>query len=181
MPSHISIACRAGYFAICLLLLAVCGFVATARADSAKVMVIGASNAAGVGVGASAAWPALLEGMLKAKGYDVNMTVNATPGLTSAGIVGLAAGIPAGTQAVLFDTGHSNDRNRGVSDSARAANIGEIASAIRAHAATPVEVSYKGIPPSLRQSDGVHLTPAGHAKIAAGLLPRVIAAIGKRH
>jgi acyl-CoA thioesterase-1 len=163
------------------LIAGVLGCVTAARAETLNIVALGASNTAGRGVGASTAWPAQLAGMLTAKGYQVNMTVNAVNGDTSSGILSRADAIPAGTQVVLYDTGASNDRNKGVSDAERSANIATIASRIRAHGATPIMVSYLAIGPDLRQSDGIHLTAAGHARIAAQLVPQVIAAIGNHH
>jgi acyl-CoA thioesterase I len=173
--------CRSGFFVAGLLVAAMLASVATARAETINLVALGASNTAGRGVGASEAWPAQLTGMLTAKGYQVNMTVNAVNGDTSSGILSRADAIPAGTQIVLFDTGASNDRREGVSDTERGANIARIASRIRAHGATPIMVSYQAIGPGLRQSDGIHLTPAGHSRLAAQLVPQVIAAIGKHN
>ncbi len=149
-----------------------------ARAESIRIVALGASNTAGKGVSSSQAWPAQLAGMLRAKGYDVSMTVEGVMGDTSAGIASRTGSIPAGTRVVLYDTGSSNDRKRGVSGGQREANVGQIGSGIRAHGAAAIQVSYEGLP---RQLDGIHLTPAGHAQLAARLVPRVIAAIGKRH
>jgi acyl-CoA thioesterase-1 len=173
--------CRSGFFVAGLLLAAMLASVATARAETVKIVALGASNTNGRGVGASEAWPAQLAGMLTAKGYDVSMTVDTVNGDTSSGILSRADLIPAGTQVVLFDTGGDNDRKKGVSDDERQGNIAAIASRIRAHGAIPIKVSYLAIGPSMRQSDGIHLTPAGHARIAAQLVPQVIAAIGKHN
>jgi acyl-CoA thioesterase I len=149
-----------------------------AQSATINIVALGASNTAGKGVGSSAAWPAQLESMLRAKGYDVSMTVNGLNGDTSAGILSRADSIPSGTQVVIFDTGGSNDRKKGVSESNRQTNITKIASRIRAHGAKSIMVNYGGFP---RQEDGIHLTPAGHAQLAARLMPQVIAAVGKRH
>ena len=149
-----------------------------AQAETVRIVALGASNTAGKGVSSSEAWPAQLEAVLKAKGYDVSMTVQGVMGDTSSGIASRASAIPAGTRVVLYDTGTSNDRNKGVGGAERGANIAQIGGQIRAHGAAAIEVSYAGLP---RQSDGIHLTPAGHAQLAARLAPRVIAAIGKRH
>lgn len=138
-----------------------------AQAETIRIVALGASNTAGKGVDASQAWPAQLASMLKAKGYDVSMTVEGINGDTSAGIASRADSIPAGTPVVLFDTGGDNDRKKGVSDTGRQANIGQIASRIRAHGATPIQVQYLAIPASLRQSDGIHLSAAGHARRCA--------------
>ena len=152
-----------------------------ARAETIKIVALGASNTAGRGVSSSEAWPAQLTAMLRAKGFDVSMTVEGVNGDTSSGILSRADAIPAGTRVVLYDTGAANDRNKGVSAGERQANIAQIASRIRAHGAAAILVSYDGIAGSLRQSDGIHLNAAGHARMAAQLLPQVIAAIGKRH
>ena len=152
-------------------------FASAVRAQSIRIAALGASNTAGNGVGASAAWPAQLEGMLRAKGYNVSMTVEALSGDSSAGILGRVASIPAGTQIVLYDAGTSNDRRLGVSEGAHQANAAQIASQIRARGAVPIKVVYAGLP---RQPDRIHLTAAGHATLAARLLPQVIAA-GRGH
>jgi acyl-CoA thioesterase-1 len=148
-----------------------------AQAATINIVALGASNTAGKGVGSSAAWPAQLEGMLRAKGYDVSMTVNGLNGDTSAGILSRAESIPSGTQLVIFDTGGSNDRKKGVSGGDREANIAQIASRIHAHGAKSIKVNYGGY---ARQDDGIHLTAAAHMQLAARLLPQVIAAVGKR-
>lgn len=162
----------------CLIAIALLGFDAAAQAQSIRIAALGASNTAGKGVGASAAWPAQLEGILRAKGYNVSMTVEALSGDTSAGILSRVASIPAGTQIVLYDSGTSNDRKLGVSESVHQTNVAQIASQIRARGALPIKVEYAGLP---RQPDAIHLTAAGHAALAARLAPQVIAAVGRRH
>jgi acyl-CoA thioesterase-1 len=150
-----------------------------AQAATINIVALGASNTAGKGVGASAAWPAQLEGMLRAKGYDVNLTVSGTMGATSEVILsGVDSAVRPGTQVVIFDTGADNDHKRSVPEGTRRANIAEIAGRIRAHGAKSIKVNYQGC---ARQGDGIHLSAAGHAQVAARLLPQVIAAVGKRH
>ncbi|HEX5509173.1 MAG TPA: GDSL-type esterase/lipase family protein [Pseudolabrys sp.] len=149
-----------------------------AAAKTINILAIGASNTAGKGVSDSEAWPAVLEGMLKHKGYDAHVTVRAANGLTSTQIVSYTNSIPAGTQVVIFDAGGSNDRKRNVSLAQSAANKAEIVRRIRAHGAVAIKVPYGnghrgGYP---RQADGIHFTPAGHRMIAAKLMARVIAA-----
>jgi acyl-CoA thioesterase-1 len=143
---------------------------AVTAAGAATIVALGASNAAGQGVGADQAWPAQLERMLRAKGYNVNVVVNAVRGDTSAGILSrVDSAVPAGTRAVVFDTGISNDRRKGVSPAESQANIAQIRARIRAHGALPVMTSYAGVP----SQDGVHSTVAGHQMIAARLVPQV--------
>jgi acyl-CoA thioesterase-1 len=154
----------------------------SAVAKTIKVFALGASNTNGKGVGYDEAWPAQLERMLRAKGYDATVKVNALNGDTSAGILGRASSIPEGTQVVVFDTGGDNDRLRGTSQAETAANRGRIESAIRAHHAVPIWAPYKTIIGPQRsggsgyQADGIHLTAQSHARMAAYLVPKVIAA-----
>ena len=64
--------CRAGLAAaISFLMFVGSGFPVTAA--PVHIVALGASNTAGKGVGTRAAWPAQLEAMLKAKGYDVRV------------------------------------------------------------------------------------------------------------
>ena len=103
-----------------------------ARAESVRIVAMGASNTAGQAVGAAAAWPALLESMLKAKGYDINFSVAGVVGDTSAGIASrVDSAVPNGTKVVLFDVGGGNDKDRGL---AMGASRGEIVARIKGRA-----------------------------------------------
>ncbi len=156
-----------------------------ARAETVKILALGASNTNGRGVSTSEAWPAQLERMLRAKGYDVTVSVNALNGDTSGGVLSRASNISAGTRVVIFDTGGDNDRKRGGSEGSINANKARIISAIRAHGAKPIVAPYQRILGPMRsggsnyQADGHHLTAASHARIAAVLMPSVVAAIKK--
>ena len=162
------------------LAFALMAFGGVANARTINILAIGASNTAGKGVSENEAWPAVLEGMLKRKGYDAHVTVHATNGLTSAQIIGFTSSIPSGTQIVIFDTGSSNDRKRNLSPAQSAANKAEIVRRIRAHGAVAIKAPYGnpggrgGYP---KQADGIHFTPAGHRMVAAKLVSRVIAAV----
>ena len=156
-------------------------------AKSIRVFAVGASNTNGRGVGADQAWPAVLERMLRAKGYDATVTVSAVNGDTSAGVLSRANSIPAGTQVVVFDTGGDNDHLRGISDAEINANRSQIIGTARAHGATAIQAAYKRVIGPQRsggagyQADGIHLTASSHARIAAYLLPQVIAAAQRTH
>lgn len=159
-----------------------------ARADTVRIVVLGASNAAGSAVGSSAAWPAQLESMLRAKGYDVSVSVQAARGATSAQIVSQAGSIPSGTRVVVFDVGGGNDRDQGVSAAGSAANRAQIEARIRAAGAKPVFVSYPAIVGAQSANSAAwiagdphhHITAQSHQRVAAAILPRVVAAIGKK-
>ncbi|HET9616119.1 MAG TPA: hypothetical protein VFP74_03025 [Pseudolabrys sp.] len=171
----------------CVLVLALVPW-SGARAETARIVVLGASNAAGSAVGSSAAWPAQLEAMLRAKGYDVSVDVRASRGASSSQIAGQAGSIPAGTRVVAFDVGGGNDRDSGVSEGERHANRAKIEARIRAAGAKPVFVSYPGIVGPQRDGSAAwiagdphhHITAQSHRRVAAAILPRVIAAIGKK-
>ena len=148
------------------------------QAATLRILALGASNAAGKGVATEQAWPARLQQMLRAKGYDAVVTVNAVNGLTSSAILsGVDAAVAPGTQVVVFDVGMANDRKRNVSPSETQANKEQIAAHIRAHGAKAIFAPYRGAP---RQADGHHLSAEGHAEVAARLVPMVIAAAGGR-
>jgi acyl-CoA thioesterase-1 len=156
-----------------------------AEAKTIKVFALGASNTNGKGVSSSEAWPAQLERMLRAKGYDVSMSVSAINGDTSEGVLRRAGSIPEGTQVVAFDTGGDNDRLRGRSEGQINATKDQIVGAIRARGAVAIQAPYMRIIGPQRsggagyQEDGIHLTAASHARVAAYLMPKVIAAAGK--
>jgi len=150
------------------------------HAAPVNIVAFGASNVAGYGVGASAAFPAQLEGMLRAKGYDVRVVNAGISGDTTAGMLGrLASSVPDGTQLALVNSPGFNDRRRGVHGTAE--NMSDIASRLRARGIKVILV--QGLILSTlsthRQADRIHLTPEGHAIVAARLLPQVISAIGK--
>ena len=164
------------YHAI-LIVTAVLAAIATTKADTIRIAALGASNAQGAGVGSGQAWPDQLERMLRAKGYDVSVSVNSVSGDTSAGVLARADAAAAGARAVVFDTGAANDWRNGISASVTQGHIAQIAARIRAHGAAAIQNNYSGVP---TQADGIHFTPQGHALIAARALPQVIAALGKR-
>lgn len=166
--------------------LCVMAFTNAADAKTIRVFALGASNTNGKGVGSSEAWPAQLERILHAKGYDVTMSVSAINGDTSQGVLSRASSIPEGTQVVVFDTGGDNDRLRGRSEGQINATKAQIAAAIRAHGAVPIQATYKSLIGPQRsggvgyQEDGIHLAAASHARVAAYLAPRVIAAAARK-
>ncbi len=170
-------------------LLCVMGLVATttvARAEPARIVVIGASNAAGTAVGSSAAWPAQLENMLRAKGYDVSISVRAVAGAGSAQVLAQAGSIPSGTAVVVYDVGGGNDRDHGVSHDTTRATRAQIEARIRAAGARPVPANYGSILGPEGTSAWIagdrhhHFTAQSHRRVAAALLPRVIAVLPKR-
>jgi acyl-CoA thioesterase I len=157
-----------------------------AQAETIRIVAIGASNTAGYHAEGQG-WPTQLEGMLRARGYDVSMNVQGVIGDTSAGILQRVASIPAGTQVVIYDVGAGNDQDAGAGGQT-AANAARIAQRIRARGAKPVFAPYNRIvgsqksnPSAWRPNDPHHhLTVQSHTRVAAWLVPQVITAVGKR-
>ena len=79
-----------------------------------KMVVLGNSLSAGLGLSASDAFPAKLEKSLKDKGINVEMTNAGVSGDTSSGgLERLDWSVPEGTQAVIVELG-ANDALRGL-------------------------------------------------------------------
>jgi len=153
------------------------------RAETIRIIALGASNTYALAVSTSEAWPAKLEAMLKAKGYDVSVSVKGVTRGDADQILSAANSIPDGTRVVVYDTGGGNSRERGINP---ATVRPQIEQAIRSHGAKPIFASYKQIagleggPGWIANDPHHHITPASHTRVAASLLPRVIAAIGKK-
>jgi acyl-CoA thioesterase I len=150
-----------------------------ASAAAAQIVAFGASNTAGYGVGSDAAWPARLEAMLRAKGYQVTVANAGISGDTTAGMLErLDSAVPNGTELVILAIFPYNDAGKGISPAEHAANIEKILSLLHARGIKTISaVEY--VPGLPRQSDGIHLTAEAHATLAARLLPQVIAVIGR--
>lgn len=159
-----------------------------AEAQQVNVVALGASNTYGKGrgktpggVAPAQAYPAQLQAMLKAKGYNARVANAGIAGDTTAGMLArLASAVPNGTQVVILQPG-GNDARRGVG-AQRAGNIAEIQSRLAARGIKVIllERILSLVPSASRDPDGQHFDARGHAAVAAHLLPQVIAAIGKR-
>jgi len=145
---------------------------------NAQVVALGASNVAGRGVSSSDAFPSQLQRMLSAKGYNVNVTNAGISGDTNEGMLArLDSAVPDGTKVVILDTsgGTFNARRKNLGD--QAAQLASISARLRARGikVIPSRTGHElGRSSEYRQVDGLHLTPAGHARVAAQLLPSVI-------
>jgi acyl-CoA thioesterase-1 len=148
----------------------------TSDAAEVRIVALGASNTAGKGVNPDQAFPAQLEAMLRAKGYDARVTNAGVSGDTTSGMLGrISSSVPDGTQIAIVGANARNDIKAG-EGAQHAANVGAIASQLRARHIKVIVQPRIDVP---RQADGVHFTPEGHRMVAARLLPMVIAAIGK--
>ncbi len=163
-------------------------FAINAHAETTRIVAIGASNTSGYAVGASNAYPAVLERLLKAKGYDVNVVNAGVTAETSAGTLSrVDSAVSPGTKIVIYDVGGGNDRDSGAGGGT-AANTAQIAARIRARGAIAINASKASVvgsetgnPSAWIQGDPHHhITAQSQAKLAASLVPKVIAAIGKK-
>lgn len=158
---------------------------ATAKAETIPIIALGASNAYAQAVPVSEAWPAKLEAILRAKGYDVSVTVKAVSvGDATQILNAVDSSVPAGTKVVVFDTGGGNSADRGINP---ASVRPQIEQRIRAHGAKPVFAAYariigpeKGNSAWIQGDAHHHFTVQSHSRIAAALAPQVMAAIGKK-
>jgi acyl-CoA thioesterase-1 len=145
---------------------------------NAQIVALGASNVAGRGVSSSDAFPAQLQRMLSAKGYNVNVTNAGISGNTNEEMLDrLDGAVPDGTKVVILDTsgGRFNARRKGLGD--QSAQLASISARLRARGikVIPSQTGHDlGLSSEVRQADGLHLTPAGHARVAAQLAPAVI-------
>ena len=168
--------------------LLVCFGAAGAAAEPMRIVAIGASNTSGFAVGPANAWPAKLETMLRAKGYDVTVVNEGVTAETSAGTLArVDSVVTPGTRIVIFDLGGGNDRDGGADDTARNASL--IAQRIRARGATAINAAKASVVGSEASNPSAwiagdrhhHITAASQTKLAASLVPKVIAALGKKH
>ena len=155
-------------------------FCRAAEAQSTTVVALGASNTKGKGVSPSEAWPARLEVLLRSKGVSATVVNAGINGDTTGGMLArLDSAVPQGTRVVILQPG-SNDRKRGVGEGERDSNLSQIKSRLAARKIKVVMMGgslFQSVKRSHLQGDGIHITAAGHAKLAANILPQVLAAI----
>ena len=140
--------------------------------SNATVVAIGASNTSGFGVGEAAAYPARLEGILRACGYAVRVVNAGISFETTNGMLArIDRDVPNGTRVVVIQPG-GNDRRFFVSRKQRAANIEGMKARLVERGI--VAIVYDPVfPPEAYQWDGIHLTAARHLVVAQELAPAV--------
>jgi len=147
------------FFATCGLLLQL------SFARAATVVALGASNTAGKGVSPGQAYPAQLETMLRAKGFDVNVINAGISGDTTGGMMArLESTVPKGTSVVILQPG-GNDLRRGAPN--YTAELRSRLSAMGAKVIMLPNGMFRGKP---HQPDGTHLTPEGYRLLAQQLV-----------
>lgn len=164
------------YFVSAVLACGTFGVPSVPHADTIRIIAVGASNTAGKGVGTARAFPAQLEALLKAKGYDVrvvNAGINGDD--TRRMLARINSVVPDGTSVVILEKAASNDRQRSINT---AANIFTMTNSLQQRGIKVVQI------PSMHlwadnhlQDDGIHITAEGHACVARKLLPLIMTAI----
>jgi acyl-CoA thioesterase-1 len=97
-----------------------------------KMVVLGDSLSAGLGLSGSAAFPVRLQKALKAKGIDVDMINAGVSGdTTSGGRDRLDWSVPEGTEAVILELG-ANDALRGLDPKVARASLTDILTRLQA-------------------------------------------------
>jgi acyl-CoA thioesterase-1 len=171
-----------------LVAVALLGFLSAWSANAAplNIVALGASNTAGMGKGhhpggvpRNQAFPAQLEALLRAKGIDAHVRNAGVAGETTGAMLRrMDSAVPNGTQIVILQAGGNDARRGGGGDTA--ANTAQMASKLEARGIKVILLDLGTYAPSsTRDPDGEHYNAQGHAAVAAGLLPQVIAAAGK--
>jgi acyl-CoA thioesterase-1 len=170
------VAAKLGPIGFILAILAAAALPSTANAATMRIVAVGASNTAGKG--SSVAWPELLQRMLRATGYDAEVTNAGISGDDLVRELGrLDSAVPDGTQLVILDKAASNSVARGV---AIDATVREIRARLKARDIKLIVIPGMHAWANYHiQPDGIHITAQGHAEVAAHLLPLVIAALEK--
>lgn len=148
------------------------------EAAPVHIVVVGASNTAGWGVGKANAFPARLEARLRAKGIEAHVKNAGVVASTTAGMLRrIDSAAPAGTRLVILQPGDNDLRFFGTRER-RNANIAAIERRLRERG-IPLIVYDPVFPRHYFSWDGIHFTVAAHAQIAAQLELMVTAALNQ--
>ena len=169
-------------------LLAGMAWLSIAQAETIHIVCYGGSNTYGRGVSRTDAYPAQLEAILRAKGYDVSVKNEGVNGQTTSDeLRNLNSAVPDGTAIVIFQPG-GNDRVKGGNTEENSVAI------VKNLLDRTIDVIFSGPPakrkyvqslnistvdeishqvPDELQRDKQHLTPKGYHIVAENLLPVV--------
>ena len=166
-----------------LAFIAFCFGFSVASQTQTQIVAFGASNVAGYGVRPTQAWPAQLEVMLKAKGYNVHVKNAGKSGDTTSGMLHrLNFAVPSGTKIVILDMGggyfNNQKRTNLASQVNGKADMTAIETQLKSRSITVIPENTGSMPLAYRQTDKIHLTPEGHKIFATHLLPLVVSALG---
>jgi acyl-CoA thioesterase-1 len=148
--------------------------VASANSASAQIVALGHSAVRG-NVSESEMWPAVLEGLLRARGSQVHIANAGVWGeTTDATLARVPSAVPEGTRTVILVDNPANDVRQNMNPAKSAANIAAIKSQLKARGIRVIDGwgTYMSV---LRQPggagpDGRHLSVEGNKKVAAALV-----------
>ena len=150
----------------------------SAGTAQAQIVAIGASNVAGRGVSSSDAWPAQLQGMLAAKGRNVQVTNAGISGDTNAGMLArLDSAVPQGTRIVLLDRYGGGWNARRLGQGNQNAELAAIEARLRSRGIRIIPMWWNAALRQYLQPDGIHFTAEGHRLVATRMLPSVMGAV----
>jgi acyl-CoA thioesterase I len=154
-------------------LTAVLTIVASVSVAKAQIVALGASNTAGKYVNSSEAFPAVLEGMLRAKGINMTVINAGASGDTTAGMLGrLDSAVPAGTKIVILQVGGNDARRNQFNPAEKKANISQILQRLRARGIRVIRADplvRSAILAGMELPRGHDMSVEGHRKVAAQL------------
>lgn len=170
---------------ICAIALTMLAAMASSSAAQITIVALGTSNTAGRGLPPQQSYPAQLQAMLKAKGYNVRIINKGVNGDTTAGMLARIGSVPNGTRLVLLEYGRANEARGHIANST--ANMAAMQSELAARHIKSIDItSYfrlafqrAGRSGNLISTGGPHLNASAYGEVAAQVLPQVEAAIGR--
>ena len=179
IPNNLGAMNRSGISIRLLLAVTIAASSLPALSAPITIVAIGASNTWGWGVGSERAYPALLQAMLKARGYDVDVRNAGVNFDTTNGMLArLDSAVPDGTHLVILQPGGNDLRFSGTKER-RTSNIDAMVAKLRARNIKTI-VFDPVFPPAHYQWDGIHINAQGHVAIATSCCRRSSALIGAR-
>ena len=145
--------------------------VASITPASAQIVALGHSMVRG-NVSESEMWPAVLEGMLRAKGSQVHVANAGVWGeTTDRTLARLPSAVPQGTRIVILADNPANDVRHNMSRDQALANIAAMKSQLKARGIRVVDATATVFSvvrsPGGAGPDGRHLSVEGNKKVAA--------------
>lgn len=166
------------FFNVRIFALVVAGLVCNAaNPASAQIVALGHSAVHG-NVSESEMWPAVLEGMLRARGSQVHVVNAGVWGeTTDQTLARTPSAVPSGTKLVLLCDNPANDVRHNMNPAQAMANIAAIKSQLKARGIRVIDVwgTYVSIwrQPGSVGPDGRHLSVEGNRKMAAAVVGMV--------
>jgi len=153
--------------------------IAAASVNSASAQIVALGHSAVHGnVSESEMWPAVLEGLLRARGSQIHVANAGVWGeTTDQTLARTPSAVPAGTKLVILCDNPANDVRHNMSPVQAMQNIAAIKSQLKARGIRVVDVwgTYMSIwrQPGSVGPDGRHLSVEGNRKMAAAVVGMV--------